>query len=344
MPIHPSSGAEIRQLIAALGGADDVAREAAIARLSVIGARAVDYLLDAFEAADAVARAAILRALEAVADPRALPVARRALDDRSAPVQAAAAGAVRALLSSARPEVARDALDALVAVALDAARDAAVRVASFEALRDLPDEVREPIRAQLSADPDAAVRATLAATAPAAPRRDDEVWRDALDGRFGGSPEPVKRALAARRATAALTDLQRLVDRVRAHEAREPAAARREQWRALRGAVHQALAARNSRLALYDLRDSLDRAEPAERLPVTFLAALEEVGDASCLEPLAAAYDASSSGGDPWWRDHVAAAFRAIVQREGLTRRHAAVKRAMARWPEAAADLMARAV
>src|SRR5207237_804214 len=39
---------------------------------------------------------------------------------------------------------------------------------------------------------------------------------------------------------------------------------------------------------------------------------------------------------------HVAAAFRAIVRRDGLTRRHAAVKRALTRWPEATADLMAR--
>ena len=107
----------------------------------------------------------------------------------------------------------------------------------------------------------------------------------------------------------------------------------------LRGALHQALATRGSRLALYDLRDSLTS---SERLPVAFLAALEDVGDASCLESLAAAYDVSSSGSDPWWRDHLATAFRAIVHREGLTRRHAVVKRAMARWPQAAADLMAR--
>ena len=60
---------------------------------------------------------------------------------------------------------------------------------------------------------------------------------------------------------------------------------------------------RGSRLALYDLRDSLLE---TERLPVAFLAALEEVGDASCLEPLAAAYDASPRGSDPWWRDHLA--------------------------------------
>ena len=99
------------------------------------------------------------------------------------------------------------------------------------------------------------------------------------------------------------------------------------------------LGTRGSRLALYDLRDSL--LEP-ERLPVAFLAALEEIGDVTCLEPLAAAYDASSRSGDAWWREHLAAAFRAIVRREGLTRRHAAVKRALARWPDATADLMGR--
>jgi hypothetical protein len=113
----------------------------------------------------------------------------------------------------------------------------------------------------------------------------------------------------------------------------------REEWRAVRGAVHQALAARNSRLALYDLRDSL---LGTDRLPVTFLAAIEDIGDASCLEPLAAAYDASSRSSDMWWREHVASAFRAIVHREGLTRRHAAVKRVMTRWPEASIDLLAR--
>ena len=36
MAIRPSSSAEIRQLIAALGGEDEVAREAAIARLAVL--------------------------------------------------------------------------------------------------------------------------------------------------------------------------------------------------------------------------------------------------------------------------------------------------------------------
>jgi len=129
------------------------------------------------------------------------------------------------------------------------------------------------------------------------------------------------------------------VDRIRMREQQEPDARVREEWRAVRGAAHQALAARNSRLALYDLRDSL---LAAERLPVAFLAAIEDVGDATCLETLAAAYDESSRSGDTWWREHLATAFRAIVQREGLTRRHAALKRVLARWPAATSELMGR--
>jgi hypothetical protein len=133
--------------------------------------------------------------------------------------------------------------------------------------------------------------------------------------------------------------LQRLVDRVRAREQQESDPLVREEWRAVRGALHQALAARNSRLALYDLRDSL---LSDERLPVAFLAAMEEVGDATCLDTLAAAYEGSSRSGDAWLRQHLASAFRAIVQREGLTRRHAALKRVLARWPDAAAELIGR--
>jgi len=345
VPIRPSASADIRQLIDALGGSDDVARESAVARLAVIGTRAVDHLLREFPGGGAQARAGILRALEALGDPRALPIAREALQSESPAVQAAAAAALRALAGSAKPEVARDALDALVAVALDPLRAAALRVAAVDAFRDLPPAVRDRLREPLLRDSDPAVRARAAMLGPGADRQDvqgddaEATWQAALEGRFEATPDTLKAAVAGRRASARLTDLQRLVDRLRAHEQRQADAGGREAWRALRGAVHQALAARNSRLALYDLRDSL---LGAERLPVTFLSALEEVGDGSCLETLASAYDESSRSGDAWWREHVAAAFRAIVQREGLTRRHAAVKRAMQRWPEATADLMAR--
>src|SRR4051794_34011247 len=111
MPIRPSASAEIRQLIDALGGADDVKRESAVARLSVIGARAVDHLLQDFPTATGRSRAGMLRAFEALADPRALPIARGALEDGAPSVQLAAIAAVRSFLTSPRPDVARDALD-----------------------------------------------------------------------------------------------------------------------------------------------------------------------------------------------------------------------------------------
>jgi hypothetical protein len=342
MPIRPSSSAEIRRLIEALGADEEVARESAVARLAVIGPRAVEHLLQEFMTAAPRLRAGMLRAFEASGDARALPLARGALADAVPETVVAAIGVLRALLNSPQPKVARDALDAVVATAMDTARPAAARLAALDALQVLPADVREAVRKNLAEDGDPAVKAGAAGQRPAdaAGVPDDEtVWREAIAGTLPPSAARLKRALSAKQGSARLTELQHLVDHVRAREQREAVAEHREEWRAVRGAAHQALAARNSRLALYDLRDSL--LEP-DRLPVAFLAALEEIGDATCLETLAAAYDASSRSGDAWWREHVATAFRAIVQREGLTRRHAAVKRTMARWPDAAADLMGR--
>jgi hypothetical protein len=313
MPIKPPPGAEIRGLVAALDAGDAVARESAVARLRLLAPRAVDALLRAYERASPTARIGILRALERAASPRLVPLAREAVAAGGADAQLAAIALLRAIAGSGHAAATRDALDALVAVALDDSRPAAARDAARDA-------------------------AGLPAPAGTPPREDD-AWTAALDGQLPVSPDTLKSALNARRSTARLTDLQRLVDRIRARERKEDDPARREQWRAVRGAVHQVLAARNSRLALYDLRDSL--LEP-ERLPVAFLAAIEEIGDASCVDTLAAAYEASSRSGDTWWREHLASAFRAIVQREGLTRRHTAIKRALARWPEATGDLLGR--
>jgi len=313
MPIKPPPGAEIRDLVAALGADDAVARESAVARLTLVAPRALDALLRAYESASPRARAGILRALEPSASPRTLPIARDALANADADAQAAAIAVLRSLTASAHAAASRDALDVLVAVALDDTRSTLLRDAAHEAA-GLPHRAARISRA-------------------------DDVWTAALEGSFPASPDALKHAVVARQDTARLTDLQRLVEPIRARERTEQDPVRREQWRVVRGAVHQALAARNSRLGLYDLRDSL--LEP-ERLPVAFLAAIEEIGDASCVETLAAAYDASSRSGDTWWRGHLASAFRAIVQREGLTRRHAAIKRAIARWPDATADLLGR--
>jgi hypothetical protein len=332
MPIRPSSGAEIKPLIAALGGSDDVQREAAIARLAVIGPRAVEHLLGAYSIGTTRSRTDIFRVLEAIAEPRALTLAREALNGSAAETSLAALGVLRALLATV--DASKDALDTLVSTALDRQRGTDLRLAAFEALRDLPADIIQPIRASLASDGDLAVRQA----AGGVPVRTDE-WKAAVAGALPATADSLKNLTAAHQGAARLTELQRLVDHVRARERSESDAGVRAEWRAVRGLLHQALASRGSRLALYDLRDSLS---DHGRLPVTFLAALEEIGDASCIEPLADAYDASSRSADLWWRGHLGGAFRAIVRREGLTRRHLVVKRALARWPEATADLMAR--
>ncbi|HEY2432130.1 MAG TPA: HEAT repeat domain-containing protein [Vicinamibacterales bacterium] len=329
MPIQRSAGDEIRSLLEALAGSNDTRRESAVARLAVIGPRAVEHLLQGFAAAAPQTRAGILRALEAIGDPRALRTAAAGLQDPSTAVQAAAIGALRALVAGDRASTAREAFDELVGVALNRERGVDVRIAAWEAIRDSAQDADAAVRAALATDPNPALRAAV--DGPAAPAPLD-VWSDAIDGRLPPLADALRLAFAEHRGTAGLTQLQRLVDLVRAREREETDAESREQWRAVRGALHLALAGRGSRLALYDLRDSLFT---PERLPVAFLAALEDVGDATCLDALAAAYESSSPSGDAWWREHLGSAFRAIVGREGLTRRHAVIKRVLARWPEA---------
>jgi hypothetical protein len=95
-----------------------------------------------------------------------------------------------------------------------------------------------------------------------------------------------------------------------------------------RAAAHLALAQRGSRVALYDLRETIESAR--DRLPVEFFAAVTAIGDASCLEPIASAYSRAS---DDWSRRHLADAFRAIVDREKMTKRHATAKKIEKRWP-----------
>jgi hypothetical protein len=104
--------------------------------------------------------------------------------------------------------------------------------------------------------------------------------------------------------------------------------------------LHMALARRDSRVALYDLRESIERAE--EPLPADFLEALALIGDASSLESIAAAFVQSSAMPDAeMWRRGVADTFQAIVVREGITSRNAALRRVQSRFRERA-DLLVR--
>ena len=320
MPIK--AAADLKSLVAALLGGDEVMRESAIARLTIAGPRAMDRLLPAYAGArDAESRIAVLRAMESIGDRRAAPIAVAALKE-GGELAVAATGVLRSLLTSSHTPTATAALDALVSTVLDRSIEQRVRLAAFESLQDVPGKVRERVEAALRAEGEPA---------------SDAVWADAAAGRLPDHPGVLIEALKTRGASAPLTTLQRMVDAVRTAEPAVRSGERRAEWRAFRGALHQALARRGSRIALYDLRETLGAA--SEPLPVSYLAALHVLGDASCLEPIAAAYS-RAGGRDGWWQRQLAAAFRAIAKRERITRRHAVMKRIQSRWPEAAAAIV----
>jgi HEAT repeat protein len=306
-----------------------VAREAAVARLTVIGSRAVERLIAVAtsEADSADARAAAWRALDAIGDARALEPALRTLGSTATPpaIAAAAAGVARGFIRGPHGAAA---VDRLTLVALDRARPETVRVAALRALRTLEPATLAPLLKSLEDDPRAAVRAEAEPRVPSrrtSPREAALVAAAAQRG-LGDDPAALRAAIARDGASVPLATLLRIVERVREREGAERPALR-DEWRLVRAAAHQALADRGSRIALYDLRESLESAN--SRLPVEFLTPLQRVGDASCLEAIAAAHARSS---DAWTRGRLADAFYSIVAREKLTQRHAVMKRVARRW------------
>ena len=313
MTIKATSDAEVRTLIDALGGAPD-RREAAIARLIIIGARAVGRLVDAYGATpDRDRQVAILRVLEVSGDRRAVEVARRATAT-GGDVAVGGVAVLRELLARDDGALQAQALDTLLAVARDPAADRRVRAAAAQALDTAPEDVRQ------------ALKDTVSSALPP----DEALWADAADGRLPDDPSRLREAIASRAAAAPLPVLRRLIESIRDREQQSPRPSAQDDWRGARGAVHQALALRGSRVGLYDLRETLERTTVA--LPASFLAAVQTVGDESCLEPLAAAFSHAAPD-DERWRHQLAQTFRAVVKRERLTRKHSALGRALSRAP-----------
>jgi hypothetical protein len=325
MVIKASSAAEVRALLEALGGTDDVHRDAAVARLAVIGPRAIDQLTRAYQSSvDRRARLGILRALEAIGDHRSAPLARLAITE-GGEIAVAAVGVLRSLLSSEHASVSAEALDILIATALDPGKDRRLRLAALEALQDMPEDVRAGVADAIGRSDDETLP-KIATIADADASRSEAVWSDAIDGRLPDDPRLLRDALPVRAAAAPLNTLRKLIDAVKEREASSLSL---NDWRTLRGSLHHVLALRGSRVALYDLRESLEDAP--DPLPVSFLAALHTLGDESCLEPLAAAWSRTNSGAatrgdatsdDDRWRHQLASAFAAIVRRERISRRH----------------------
>lgn len=326
MSILPS--ADTARLIEELVSNDALRRETAIARLSVIGSRAVTRLLAL--AVDATApvtgRLAALTALEAIADPRAC-TAMIGLATGADVRLAVPAIAVLGVLAQGDHAHADRAFDILTQTALDASVDSDRRIAACRALEGLPANIVSPILEALSAESAEpvqahATRAMAQSTAPI---------ESLIDSGLPKDPAVMIAILREEGAGASVTVLRELVARVRERERATRNAAARAQWMVARGLLHQHLAAQNSRLAVYDLREAL--ADASEPLPVGFLAAVAAVGDVTCLEPIAASW--LDAGDNRWWRDHLAEAFSAIVRREKITRRHAIMKKILERSPAA---------
>jgi len=322
VPVSPSSSRAIETLVNDLASDDDVVREAAIARLAVIGSRAVGRLTAIVDAPQTAGRvkAAALQALEAAHDERALGPALHAASDADPAVAAAAIGVLRAFMRERRGAAA---VDRLTALALDRTVPTRSRLHAIRALADLDTATRDPIWKLLEADGDAEIRDEVG---PRRRRAPDDLAAVAERG-IPDEPDLVRRLIASAGAAAPLPVLHRVLERIGEREAIE-AAARRAEWTRVRAAVHLALANRGSRLALYDLRESIETA--GAPLPVDFLSAIGVVGDKSCLEPIAAAYQRAD---DDWWGQQLASAFDSIAARERVTKRHAVMKKIAGRWP-----------
>ena len=331
--IKASSARQIEALLVDLASERQAVREGAIARLTVIGGRAVGRLMALLETRDAAppSRVAALRTLEAIADERALDASLRTLDDPDAGVAEAAVRVASVFLRGPRGATV---VDRLNAIALSRARSERIRLAAIRALSGLESSTLEPLRRALEDDPSERIRA-LAQRAPSpggTPGDLEGYLRQAAELGLPDDPVALRQAIAQGADALSLPLIHRLVERIREREGGERAAGRAE-WMAARAAAHVALAGRGSRLALYDIRETLETA--AGPLPVEFLSALTAVGDVSCLEPIAAAFDRGAASGetrDDWWHRHLASVFRVIVARERLTRRHQVARKIDRKW------------
>jgi len=341
--IRRSSAVEIETLVADLDGTADMRRDAAVARLAIIGRRAVERLSAAVPLLSPAGRLAALQALEAIGDPRCVEVAIACLADPDREIGAAASAVARACL---RTDAGTTVLDRLGGLVTDRTRAEEVRLLALEALAELPPGAIAPLLGALKDDPSEALRARTAQyRAPAVrPGRPSGVTtlEEVVAERLPPDPERLRALVAEQGREAPLPSLHRLVESIREKEAAVRRAPERAAWATARAVVHQALAARGSNVALHDLRETIERAEGP--VAVEFLAALEAIGDESCLEPIVMAY-ARSAGASPssrpdWWQTHLAETFRAIVRRTRLTGRHSVMRRIRSRWPGAAAELL----
>jgi hypothetical protein len=302
------SGGEVARLIAQLRDDDPLSRKAAIARLRIIGARAVDSLsVVARSGASPSASLAALKALEGIDDQRVIEAVLPLAFDTD---QRIARAAVKVLSNWVTRDPEMRVLDALTRIGLNSSGTGTVAIAALQALRQLPDELVEPV---LDAS---GVRELLPPVTRRSHAPDVANARDLRDW------------LETQRNVPPL-ELHRLIVELRESAERAQTPDDRDRCVHARGVLHATLAAQGSKIAVYDLRETFELATGP--LPLDYLNAVMTIGDASCLEPMARAWAAARE--DEWWRTRLAAAAAHIMRLEKLTGRSAVVKRIRAKWP-----------
>ncbi len=317
MPIVPSRSREIQERLAELGSARPASRDSAIARLTLLGERAVEPLLETLRLGSPVARMGAIKVLEQLRPARALPALLAQLSAGEGEIVAAAAGAIAALGSAkavvplskalshedaeAKAAVAsalaklftsgvEEALEPLVRTLLDGRADERLRLIAERALSRLPGRELRAIRARLGG----AGRRRPSRPTSGAPKLPSEPAPD-VDALLAALPKGAAAVTALHRALETVTDASAAVR------------------------LHQALAQRGSRIALYALRESLEARPP--RAAAALLEVAAQIGDASLVASIVAlAADRTALTGP------CADALAAIVSREKLRKTHRGVK------------------
>jgi HEAT repeat protein len=190
MPIVPSRAEQIQDLLARLASERAAVREGAVARLTLLGARAVEPLRAALRAAGTRGQLGILEVLERLGEPRALPeilalvraaepeVRRRAVEVAGGFPGPRTATALARVLAGNRPELRRpaaaslarihaagalEALNPLLDVLLDEDEDEALRLDVLASLSALPSRTLVPLLERLRGTASAALAARVAA-------------------------------------------------------------------------------------------------------------------------------------------------------------------------------------
>ena len=234
-------------------------RETAVARLTLLGARAVERLIAAAVSGGAERAGGAWRALEA--DRRragARTGARRPGIRGRGICGRRRRGRHRPPPPARRPRRGRRRSTGDGAAGSDARPDRQARRAARPARSRAGDDCPDSELALRRPEPDRWYRSGVEPSGRAARFEDAAaVVMRAADGQLPEDPATLRHALNLSSASAPPPQLLKVIDRVREREGSQTASVR-DQWRLARAAAHLALAHRGSGQALYDLRESLD--------------------------------------------------------------------------------------